>query len=148
MSSSLDVTLVYGLDLGDADGGWNIEYDDDDNPKVGSWYSSDDEERDDFPTLAITAYLRLKGVAFEPYGSYRALKEFGLELTSYGALEYWSGYILTAFDIDGDSAVYEIDPAELQQDTAAWDAKIQDFLTTLEIQATKKPGWLICADYG
>lgn len=144
MGRSLDVRLVYGLDLGGPESGWAIEEGNNYALRVGAWY---DDDRGRLTEQAVEAYLERKEVSYERYGDDAALKSLGLEIVPYGVGE-WYSYILAAHAERSSSWLAEVDPHILAQDVSDWNAKIQNFLTTLEIQATAKPAWLICADYG
>lgn len=144
MGSSLSVGLAYGLDLGGPDGGWNIENGEDFTPRVGDWY---DDDMGNLVTQAVTAYLDRKGVSYEKYGEDAALKSLGLEIVYHGVGE-WYDYVIATYAKETFSSVAEVDPHVFAQDVSGWNERIQDFLTVLEIKATAKPVWLICADYG
>jgi hypothetical protein len=153
MGQSTNGMLVYGYNLGDPDGGWEIAEADED----GAW-EPDWQGDDSFTEAAEARLLASVGLTEEPwvadgYGERRraARTRLGVEFESYCSGEY-PMWLLAARTITAYRGVCkEIDFADLDRQRAegGWDNLLAHAIGVLGItpkQAT--PRWLLVSYWG
>lgn len=159
MGQSTNGMLVYGYNLGDPDGGWEIEEADQDGMWAPAWASKDDEGYcedvidDAGPLLLASVGFTETDYSVDGYFDRKQEAEarLGVEFDSYCSGDYpmWvlAAHVTTAYR--GDCKEIDFAALEKARTEGDWDAKLAHAIHVLGItpkQAT--PGWLLVSYWG